>query len=190
MEVSTQKQYCHCRVVHNIPDDSNDGPQESCDLSANLFHAGETLLYTNSGHTSYVRVEGINLDEDGVLRFRVRTQDDEIVKTTRESLRDRRSPDIGWLPSSVPEKTDATKMMSEEEIKKISNPVKLSPLHEECLALHKRLFHLPFSAMFRLVKIGFLPAKFKKLNNKPPPVCLLNFWSGASSAVAFQAYEE
>ena len=60
-------------------------------------------------------------------------------------------------------------------IESMTNPVNLSPLQEEFLALHERLCHLPFSVMFRLVKAGILPKKFKKLNNKAPPCvsCML-----------------
>eukprot|EP00984_Skeletonema_dohrnii_P006299 scaffold2255_cov139-Skeletonema_dohrnii-CCMP3373.AAC.2 len=58
---------------------------------------------------------------------------------------------------------------NKDEVTNLSDPVTLSPLQEEFLALHERLWHLPFSTMFRLVKLGFLPAKFRKLNNKAPP---------------------
>ena len=63
----------------------------------------------------------------------------------------------------------------EEELKKISDPVTLSPLQEEFLALHECLWHLPFTTMFCLVKLGVLPAKFRKLNGKAPPCvsCLM-----------------
>ena len=43
------------------------------------------------------------------------------------------------------------------------------------MALHERLRHLPFTVMFRLVKMGFLPTKFRNLANKAIPCvsCLL-----------------
>ncbi len=51
----------------------------------------------------------------------------------------------------------------------VKNPVKLSPLQEEFISLHKRLWHLPYAIMFRLCKAGFLPRKFLKLQNARPP---------------------
>ena len=130
-----------------------------------MFHVGETLLYTNKGHTTYVRVDKIVFDDDAVLRFHVRTNDEKLTTTTWESLRAPDAPDIGWIPSTVPGIREAVSNLSEREIKQLSNPVSLSPLQEEFLALHERLWHLLFSVMFCLVKIGFLPKKFSKLNN-------------------------
>ena len=134
-----------------------------------MFHVGETLLYTNAGHTTYVRVEKIFLDDDAVLRSLVRTKDEEEIETTKESLRTPDAPDVGWIPATIPEKKEAADTMSEDDLAKLSNPVTLSPMQEEFLALHERLWHLPFSVMFRLVKLGFLPKKFRKLGNKAPP---------------------
>jgi len=51
-----------------------------------MFHVGETLLYMNAGHTAYVRVEKIYLDEDTTLRIRVQTKNEEIIDTTKELL--------------------------------------------------------------------------------------------------------
>ena len=88
--------------------------------------------------------------------------------TTKESLRSPDSPDIGWIPTTIPEKKSSAADLLDEAIEMLANPVKLSPLWEEFLALHERLWHLPFSVMFHLVKAGFLPKKFKKPNNKAP----------------------
>ena len=73
------------------------------------------------------------------------------------------------MPTTLPEKKEAASNLTKKEIGDITNPVSLSPLQEEFVNLHERLWHLPFTVMFRLVKIGFLPKKFQKLNNKAPP---------------------
>ena len=170
-KVCLAKQHCHCHASHLISDhDVDETPLTSLNLSDDMFHVGETLLYTNAGHTTYVQVEEIFLDNNAVLRFWVRTTaNDELIETTKESLRSPTAPDIGWIPTSVPEKKVAALMLSDKELAKISDPVTLSPLQEEFVALHERLWHLPFSVMFRLVRIGFLPSKFRKLQNKAPP---------------------
>ena len=140
-----------------------------------MFRVGDTLLYTTQGHTSYVRVKKIFLDDNAVLRFKVRTKNDELIKTTKEYLCAPDSPDIGWIPTSTLEKTAAANTLPKDDIERISNPVTLSPLQEEFVALQERLWHLPFITMSRLVKYGFLPSKFKKLQGKAPPCvsCLL-----------------
>ena len=109
------------------------------------------------------------------MRFKVKTSSGEEINTTKAFLRDPKSPDIGWIPTSVPDVKEAAADIPDEVLKKMSNPVKLSPLQEEFLALHERLWHLPFSVMFRMVKLGLLPSKFRKLKNKAQPCvsCLL-----------------
>ena len=95
-----------------------------------MFHVGETLLYANAGQTSYVRMEEISLDKKAVLRFRVRTTNDEVIETTKESLRSPDDPDIGWIPTTLPEKKEAVSNITEKEIDDITNPVSLSSLQE------------------------------------------------------------
>ena len=140
-----------------------------------MFHVGETLLYSNVGHTTYVKVEDIFLDNDVVLRFRVRTKNEELIEATKESLRAPDDPYTGWIPTTIPEKTDAASKLSEDELDNITNPVTLSPLQEEFLDLQEQFWNLPFTVMFRLVKMGFLPTKSLNLTNKALPCvsCLL-----------------
>ena len=58
---------------HLIPDDDVELPQPEghtqLNLDENIFHIGETLLYSKEGHTVYVKIESINLGSDGVLRL-------------------------------------------------------------------------------------------------------------------------
>ena len=84
MKVCLTKQHCHCHNVHLIPDDRE--PVPSLELSDQMFHVGETLLYINSGQTAYVQVEKIYLDKDATLRIQVCSKNDELIETTNESL--------------------------------------------------------------------------------------------------------
>ena len=93
-----------------------------------MFHIGETLLYTNAGQTLYVLIEEISLDEKAVIQFRVRTTNDEVIETTKESLQLLDDPDIGWIPTTLPKKTEAASNLTEKENYNITNPVSLSPL--------------------------------------------------------------
>ncbi len=45
---------------------------------------------------------------------------------------------------------------------------------EEWMHLHKRLWHLPYSIIFWLTKVGFLPKKFFKLQHDRPYVSLVS----------------
>ena len=134
-----------------------------------MFHVGKTLLYTNAGQTLYVRIEEISLDEKAVIKFRVRTTNDEVIETMKESLWSPDDPDIGWIPTTSPEKKEAESNLTEKEIDGITNPVSLLPLQEEFVSLHERLWRIPFIVIFPLVKLGFLPKNFQNLNNKAPP---------------------
>ena len=81
--------------------------------------------------------------------------------TTKESLRSPDSPDICWIPTNIPEKKSSDADLPDEAVKMLANPVKLSPLQEDFLALHERLWHLPFSVMFRLVEAELCPRSSK-----------------------------
>ena len=124
----TTKQHFHCHASNLIPND--DETKRNVELSSDMFHVGETLLYTNVGKTSYVRIEEISLDEKSVLRFRVRTTNDEVIETTKEYLRSPDDPDIGWIPTTLPEKKGAASNLTKKDIDDITNPVSLSPLQK------------------------------------------------------------
>ena len=83
-KVCLSKQHCHSTSCTLIP--TNEEPRNTIDLSDDMFHVSETLLYTNASHTTYVKVEKIYLDEEATLRIRVRTKNEEIIDTTKESL--------------------------------------------------------------------------------------------------------
>ena len=51
-----------------------------------MFHVGETHLYTNTSHTSYVQVEDTSLDSDVVLHFLVKTTKGKVIEMTKELL--------------------------------------------------------------------------------------------------------
>ena len=85
-----------------------------------------------------MKIEKILLDENGVLRFRVRSAANEVISATKEYLKAPDSPDIGWIPTSLPKRGVASTDLAEEEIAKLlklRKPVTLTPLQEEWMAL-------------------------------------------------------
>ncbi len=171
--VAPTKNHCHCSLSQMIPDhDLHVITQDSevlNEIASSRFHVGKTLLHSNSGRTSFVKVKEIFIGDNGILQFHVETSSNDIIVTTRESLRDPMTPDIGWIPSTVPDLHAASSQIPVEELEKIAKPVTLSPMQEEWLTLHERLWHLPFAIMFRLAQAGVLPKRFLKLRNSPPP---------------------
>ena len=127
-KVFTTKQHYHCHASNLIPND--DEPKTNVELSSDMFHVGETLIYKNAGQTSYVRIKEISLDEKAVLQFQVRTTNDKVIETTKESLRSPDDPDIGWIPATLPEKKEAESNLTKKDIYDITNPVYVSPLQE------------------------------------------------------------
>ena len=73
------------------------------------------------GHTAYVRIEKITLDPDSVLQFKGKTSSSDEIKTTREFLRDPKSPDIGWIPTSAPDKQKGAADIPDKVLKEISD---------------------------------------------------------------------
>ena len=123
-KVFTTKQHCHFHASTLIPND--DDPKRNVELSFDMFHVGETLIYTNAGQTLYVQIEEISLDKKAALQFLVRNTNNEVIETTRESLRSPDHPDIGWIPTMLPEKKEAVSNLTEKDIDNITNPVSLT----------------------------------------------------------------
>ena len=105
-----------------MDDDNNDGPHthkndehlmccvcqsvfasSQDDITSELFDIGETLFFTNNGWSGLVKVKYFSLDETNILRIIVKNSNGDNIITTKEHLRSPNNPDVGWIPSSVPE---------------------------------------------------------------------------------------
>ena len=145
-------------------------------IKSETFDVGETLFYTKYGLNLIVKVQSIQL-QGGVLRIQVADSNGVQFTITAEYLHNPNNPDIGWIPTSILEYCSSADHLTDEHLECISSPQYLSPLQQEFLSLHHRLFHLPFTVMLRLAKLGILPRKFLKLRNDLPPcypACLDN----------------
>ena len=58
------------------------------------------------------------MEETNVLRDVVTNSNGDDIITTKEHLRSPSNPDVGWIPSSVPEYKQSAKTLSEEDIEK------------------------------------------------------------------------
>ena len=116
-----------------------------------------------------MKVKSLSIDNEGVVHIMVVSTSGEEITTTREHLRAPENPDISWIPSSVPEYRSTVNLLSQKDIEKLISPIHLSPLQQEFLSVHHKLFHLPYTTMLRLAKFGILPRRFLKLRNDLPP---------------------
>ena len=116
-----------------------------------------------------MKVKLLSIDTEGVVHIMVVSTSGEEITTMREHLRPPENPDISWIPSSVPEYKSTANLLSEEELQKLTSLIHLSPLQQEFLSMHHKLFHLPYSTMLRLAKFGILPRRFLKFRNDLPP---------------------
>ena len=99
-------------------------------IKQEVFEEGETLFCAIDGWFGLVRVKSIELDDTGVLRFVVTDNNGKDIATTREHLRSPSNPDIGWIPSSVPEYGSASRCLTDKEVKTLCSPLHLSPLRK------------------------------------------------------------
>ena len=128
-KVSLDKQHCHCHAYHLTPDDDIDSSaSKPVELSDDIFHVGETLLFCKEGRIVYVRVLQIVIGGDSVLRFKIQPSDGEVFETMREFLCDSDSPDIGWVPS--------TPLESKHAAADFPDKVKTVSLHLKFLCLN------------------------------------------------------
>lgn len=58
--------------------------------------------------------------------------------------------------------------LSKEEATKLAYPRRLSPLQQELLSWHFRLYHLPFWRIFELCEAGYLPKRLLKCKESKP----------------------
>ena len=92
------------------------------DITSELFHIGKTLLFTNNGWPGLVKVKSFSLDKTNVLRIIVTNINGDDIITTKEHLCSLNNPDVGWIPSSVPEYKQSSKTLSEKDIEKSRRP--------------------------------------------------------------------
>jgi hypothetical protein len=93
-----------------------------------------------------VRVLSSHLDPQGVMLYKIIFPDGQTQDVTREFLHRPGNPEVCDLPSTTVEYRETSSLLSEEEIRQLANPPQLSPIQQEFLMMHNRLFHLPLTS--------------------------------------------
>ena len=91
-------------------------------ITSELFDIGETIFFTNNGWSGLVKVKSFSLEKINVLRIIVTKSNVDDIITTKEHLSSPNNPDVGWIPSTVPESKQSAKTISEEDIEKSRRP--------------------------------------------------------------------
>jgi hypothetical protein len=164
----------HCcytnKQLSNLTDEnavSDDSESEEIFLES-IIYPNEHMIYKREGRNSSVKVLSSSM-VDEVLQFSIQFPDGSIELTTREFLHRPDQPEIANIPVTTQDYKQTASTLSDEELDSLAHPKHLTPHEQEFLDMHNCLFHLPYSIMFRLAKIGVLPKYFTRLINRPPP---------------------
>ena len=67
------------------------------------FEVGEKLFYTKDVWSGLVKIKLLSIDSKGMAHIMLVSTSAEEITTTREHMIPPENPDIGWIPSTVPE---------------------------------------------------------------------------------------
>ena len=126
------------------------------------FTLGEEVLYSDGeGNTSAVIYEGESVNGNHIIR----DEHGNRIVTPAPHLKAFEQPDLTNVPRTPLDYCQEIKDISPEELKELVYPRQLSPVQQEFLSWHNRLFHMPFGQMYKLAKLGILPKRFMKCTN-------------------------
>ena len=153
-----------------LPCSSNKSPEEQ---SKYPFKLGQNLLYK--------RMEGDSLKTDSVIyegadasgkNHLIRRKDGTRIAVHDSTLVSQLQPSFENIPSSpLDYKREVGVGVSQKEAQALARPQQLTPIQQEVVGWHHRLYHLDFKHLFRLAKFGVLPKSLLQCE-KAPPKCL------------------
>ena len=130
-----------------------------------VIYNGDNLIYKNQGHNAVIKIIDSGLNKYGMLEYTIEFATGAREKLPREYLSRPENPDIASLPTTLTKVQDADKQLSDQDLTSILHPRSLNPAEQEFIDMHHRLFHLPYSIIFRLSKAGLLPKHFLRLKD-------------------------
>ena len=149
---------------------------------SNGFKLGESVLYVKfvkdrkKGKKTKTRVstisavyEGVNADGKTHI---IRLADGTKMTVHDCYLQKHLQPSFDNIPQTpLDYKNEVGVGISQEEAQRLARPKALSPVQQELLSWHHRLYHLKFKRIFTLARLGILPKTLLECENTAP-LCL------------------
>ena len=118
----------------------------------------EVIYHDGNGHSETCVYEGESVNGNHILR----KSDGTKVITPASHIQEFGQPTLTNVPTTPLEYCKEIENMTADDLKKLVYPRKLSPVQQEFISWHNRLFHMPFYRMYKLIKIGILPKRLAK----------------------------
>ena len=134
---------------------------------AHTFELGMSLSYFDgNGKAESVVYEGASPDG---LAHTVRFKDGSKQCVHDSHLRLKLQPDLSNIPATPLDYCkEIGKGISKEEAQALARPRPLTPVQQELMDWHHRLYHLSFSKIFKLAELGHLPKRLLDCKGKLP----------------------
>ena len=131
------------------------------------FELGMSLSYFDGkGKAEMVVYEGASPDG---LSHTIRRQDRTKLVVHDSYLRLKLQPDLSNIPASPLEfRREVGRGITTEEAQELARPRILTPVQQELMDWHHRLYHLSFSKIFLLAELGHLPKRLLDCKSKLP----------------------
>ena len=171
-ECDDQIHHTCCLTNRHVEDLAN-----KCDETSNrdepflesIIYYEEKMIYKREGNNALVKILSSEMQDDELTFLVEQLSDGTQFRTTREFLHRPEQPEIANIPVTTDDFRATSGILSDEDLNRLAHPETLSPQEQEFLDMHHRLFHLPYTIMFRLAKLGVLPKHFCRLIKRPPP---------------------
>ncbi|EJK58187.1 hypothetical protein THAOC_21711, partial [Thalassiosira oceanica] len=135
------------------------------------YKLGTSVLFKPGNGNIPERVVYEGASADGKIHF-IRHKNNERSTTASSNLSLFNQADLTNVPRSPMDYCqEVGKGISQEEAQRLACPRVLTPLQQELLSWHYRLYHLPFGKIFRMCELGYLPRRLLACKNHPP-ICV------------------
>ena len=135
--------------------------------SDKVFELGMNLVYRDgTGHAEAVVYEGVSTDG---LTHSIRHKDRTVSLVHDSNLSFLQQMSMSNIPSTPLDYCkEVGTGISQDEAQRLARPRTLTPLQQELMSWHHRLYHLPFRRIFMLAKYKFLPKRLLECQDKVP----------------------
>ncbi len=116
----------------------------------------------------------------------IRRSDNTELLVVLEILNFIENPDIASIPHTNEEYYEECHYLDPSDLEQIVHPQALSPLQEEMISHHCRLYHTPFPKLIIMAEQGKIPKRLAQLRDHCPICVLCFFWYCTQTSMANQ----